>query len=537
MASTPVRAALLSVFDKTGITDLAAALHGHGVKLISTGGTARVIRAAGLPVTDVTDITGFPEIMAGRVKTLHPKIHGGLLARPVLDDQALAEHGIGTTDLLVVNLYPFADTLAAGVSDAEVVEMIDIGGPAMLRAAAKNHARVGVLTDAAQYPDALAAIAAGGLTDALRLSWSAAAFAHTARYDAGVADWLEQRVASEAQAEAEAEAEAEAKTAAKLPTTLRVMPTRATALRYGENPHQAGALYLSPDDRPLGFAALSQLQGKALSYNNIADTDAAYRLALELDQPACVIVKHGNPCGVAVADQLLDAYRLALRCDPVSAFGGVIAFNRPLDAATAAQVTDLFTEVIVAPAVADDAAALCAKKKNLRLLTMPAQAEDGLTARRVLGGWLVQDADTVAIDAAGFKVVTHRQPTAAERSDMRFAMTVARRVASNAIVLVKDGATVGVGAGQMSRIDSTIIAARKAAEAATAASLPATLAAGSIAASDAFFPFADAIDQLVAAGATAVVQPGGSVRDDTVIAAADAAGLAMVFTGQRHFRH
>jgi phosphoribosylaminoimidazolecarboxamide formyltransferase/IMP cyclohydrolase len=525
MTRTPVRAALLSVFDKTGITDLAAALHGHGIKLISTGGTARTIRKAGLPVTDVKDITEFPEIMAGRVKTLHPKIHGGLLARPDLDDQALAEHNIGAIDLLVVNLYRFAATLAAGGSEAEVVEMIDIGGPAMVRAAAKNHTRVGVLTDAAQYPDALAAIAAGGLTRTLRLRWAAAAFAHTARYDAGVADWMEQRVASEAKA------------AARLPTTLRLMPTRTTTLRYGENPHQAGALYLTADARPVGFAALTQLQGKELSYNNIADTDVAYRLALDLIQPACVIVKHGNPCGVAVADQLLDAYRLALRCDPVSAFGGVIAFNRPLDAATVAQLTALFTEVIVAPAVTDDAAALCAKKKNLRLLTMPARSEDGLTVRQVLGGWLVQDADTVAIDAAGFRVVTQRPPTDAELSDMRFAMTVTRRVASNAIVLVKNGATVGIGAGQMSRVDSTIIAARKAAEAATAAGLPRTLASGAIAASDAFFPFADAIDQLIAAGVTAVVQPGGSLRDDTVIAAADAVGLAMVFTGQRHFRH
>jgi len=522
-----VRRALLSVYDKSGLTDLAKALAARKIDIISTGGTYAALAAAGIPVTEVSTVTGFPEIMDGRVKTLHPKIHGGLLG--VRDDpthrSAMSDEDIAAIDLLVVNLYPFEATVAGGADYAGAIENIDIGGPAMIRAAAKNHGYVTVVVDPADYASVLATLAEDGTVPyALRQKLAAKAFARTAAYDVAIAAWF---------------ATATGETA---PAYRSFAGRLAQTLRYGENPHQAGALYLTGDRRP-GVATARQIQGKELSYNNLNDTDAAYELAAEFDpsaSPAVAIIKHANPCGVAVASSLAEAYRKALRSDPVSAFGGVIALNRALDAETASEIVKIFTEVIIAPDASDEARGILASKKNLRLLlagALPDPRAPGLTVKTVAGGLLVQDRDAGMVSETDLRVVTRRPPSAAEISDLVFAWRVAKHVKSNAIVYAKDGATAGIGAGQMSRVDSALIAARKAEEAATAAGLPQSLAKGSVVASDAFFPFADGLIAAADAGATAVIQPGGSVRDDEVIAAADARDLAMVFTGMRHFRH
>ncbi len=519
------RRALLSVSDKSGLAELAAALAAAGVELLSTGGTAAALRAAGLAVTDVAEITRFPEMMDGRVKTLHPAVHGGLLA--LRDDAAhvaaMEAHGIAPIDLLVVNLYPFEATVAKGADYADCVENIDIGGPAMLRAAAKNHAFVAVVTDPDDYAPLLAEIAAGGTTLAFRQRLALTTYARTAAYDAAVSTWLAGALDQPA------------------PRRRAFAGTLAQTLRYGENPHQAAAFYRDGGDRP-GVATARQLQGKELSYNNINDTDAAFELVAEFDPatPACAIIKHANPCGVATGATLLDAYRAAFDCDRVSAFGGIVALNRPLDGATAEAIAGIFTEVVIAPEADEAAIAHFAAKKNLRLLLtggLPDAAAPGLAFRQVSGGFLVQDRDAGRLAAGALKVVTRRAPSAAEMADLMFAWTVAKHVKSNAIVYAKGGATVGIGAGQMSRVDSTRIAARKAEDMAAALELPAPPTRGSVVASDAFFPFPDGLIAAAEAGATAVIQPGGAMRDDAVIAAADDAGLAMVFTGMRHFRH
>ncbi len=528
MASS-IRRALVSVSDKTGLIEFAAGLAKLGVELVSTGGTARALAEAGLKVMDVSEVTGFPEIMDGRVKTLHPKVHGGLLAvrgNPG-HEAAMAEHGIAGIDLLAVNLYPFEATLAAGKDFETCIENIDIGGPAMTRAAAKNHAALTVVVDPADYERVLDEMAEndGATLPATRRQLAAKAFARTAAYDAAVSGWLLGEAGTEETAGYRA-----------VGGTLR------QTLRYGENPHQWAAFYTNGDDRP-GVATAEQVQGKALSYNNINDTDAAYECVAEFDPDdgaACVIVKHANPCGVAVADSLKNAYGLALRCDPVSAFGGIIAFNRPLDGETAEEISKIFTEVIIAPGADAAAREIVGRKNNLRLLLtdgLPDVRSTGLAAKTVSGGMLVQSRDNTCVDDMDLRVVTKRQPSEGELRDLKFAFRVAKHVKSNAIVYAKDGATVGVGAGQMSRVDSSRIAARKSADAADACDAPAPLAQGSVVASDAFFPFADGLLQAAEAGATAVIQPGGSMRDDDVIKAADEAGLAMVFTGFRHFRH
>jgi phosphoribosylaminoimidazolecarboxamide formyltransferase/IMP cyclohydrolase len=520
----PICRALFSVADKTGLVPLARALGAAGAELLSTGGTARALREAGLPVREVSEHTGFPEILDGRVKTLVPQIHGGLLGRR--DDAGhlaqMAAHGIAAIDLLICGLYPFEQTVARGADFAECVEQIDIGGPAMIRAAAKNHDFVAVLTDPAQYATVLAELAAhGGTSLATRRRLAAAAYARTAAYDAAIASWF-------ARAEGEV-----------FPPRLAFAGTLRQTLRYGENPHQRAAFYVTGERRP-GVAAATQLQGKELSYNNFADTDAALECAAEFDGPTVVIVKHANPCGVASAATLAEAWDAALACDPISAFGGIVAVNRTLDGATAERIGAIFTEVIAAPDVDEDARAVLARKKNLRLLLtggMPDPAADGLAFRSLAGGFLAQTRDTGRVDATALRVVTRRAPTPAERRDLIFAFRVCKHVKSNAIVYAKDGATVGIGAGQMSRVDAARIAAWKAEAAAKAAGLGEPLTLGSVVASDAFFPFADGLQAAVAAGATAVIQPGGSVRDAEVIAAADAAGIAMLFTGMRHFRH
>jgi phosphoribosylaminoimidazolecarboxamide formyltransferase/IMP cyclohydrolase len=524
----PLRRAVVSVFDKTGLADLARALADRGVEIVSTGGTRAAIAAAGVAVADVSDVTGFPEIMDGRVKTLHPKIHGGLLG--VRDDPghraAMAAEGIAGIDLLVVNLYPFEETVASGADYPTVVENIDIGGPAMIRAAAKNHAYATVVVDPADYPAILAALDANGgaIPYALRQRLAAKAFARTAAYDAAISTWFAQAVGE------------------PFPTNRSVAGRLSASLRYGENPHQAAALYLGGEKRA-GVSTARQLQGKELSYNNINDTDAAYELVSEFDPSAAAaaaIIKHANPCGVAVAATLAEAYRNAFRTDPVSAFGGVVALNRPLDGEAAAEIVKIFTEVIIAPDADAEAREILAAKKNLRLLAagaLPDPCASGQTVRTVAGGLLVQDRDSGMIGEADLKVVTKRAPTAAEMRDLLFAWRVAKHVKSNAIVYARDGATSGIGAGQMSRVDSALIAARKAEEAAKAAGLKESLARGSVVASDAFFPFPDGLIAAAEAGGTAVIQPGGSMRDDLVIAAADERGLAMVFTGMRHFRH
>ena len=524
----PLKRALISVSDKTGLLDFAQALAARGVELLSTGGTAGMLRDAGLAVRDVSDLTGFPEMMDGRVKTLHPKVHGGLLALRDVDSHAsaMAEHGLDPIDLLIVNLYPFEDTVAKGADYETCVENIDIGGPAMIRAAAKNHGWVTVVTDVEDYAAVLAELDAnGGETRlAFRRQLAQAAFARTAAYDAAVSSWMAGAIGQAA------------------PRRRAFAGSLAQTLRYGENPHQSAAFYTDGAARP-GVATATQWQGKELSYNNINDTDAAFELVAEFapaDGPACVIVKHANPCGVATGENLLDAYRRAYDCDRVSAFGGIVALNRPLDAATAEEICQIFTEVVIAPGADEAARAVFAARKNLRLLTtggLPDPAAPGLAFRQVAGGFLVQDRDAGRIAPADLQVVTQRAPTAAELADLMFAWRVAKHVKSNAIVYAKDGATVGVGAGQMSRVDSTRIAARKAQDMAEALGLAESPARGSVVASDAFFPFPDGLLAAAEAGATAVIQPGGSMRDAEVIAAADAAGLAMVFTGMRHFRH
>jgi phosphoribosylaminoimidazolecarboxamide formyltransferase/IMP cyclohydrolase len=519
----PVRRALISVSDKTGIVAFASFLAGLGVELVSTGGTARALREAGLAVRDVADLSGFPEILDGRVKTLVPQVHGGLLARR--DDPhhmaALAEHGIGPIDLLAVNLYPFEATVAEGKGFDECVENIDIGGPALIRAAAKNHAFVTVLTAPAHLAEVREELTSrGGTTLATRRRLAAEAYARTAAYDAAIARWF-----------------STANNVA-FPARAAFAGTLIQTLRYGENPHQQAAFYRT-DARP-GVASAVQVQGKELSYNNIADTDAAYECAAEFDRPTIVIVKHANPCGVATGPDLAAAWEKALACDPVSAFGGIVAANRPLDAAAAERIAAIFTEVVIAPDASEAAKAVFARKKNLRLLLaggLPDPMAPGLAYRSVSGGFLAQTRDAGRIEPASLRVVTKRAPTEAEMADLVFAFRVAKHVKSNAIVYAKGGATVGVGAGQMSRVDSARIAAWKSAEAAKAAGLAEPLAKGSVVASDAFFPFADGLISAAEAGATAVIQPGGSVRDEEVIAAADARGLAMVFTGMRHFRH
>ena len=519
----PVRRALISVSDKTGIVAFASFLAGAGVELVSTGGTARALREAGLAVRDVAELSGFPEILDGRVKTLVPQVHGGLLARR--DDPhhmaALSTHGIGPIDLLAVNLYPFEATVAEGRGFDECVENIDIGGPALIRAAAKNHTFVAVLTDPSHLSEVRQEMTRhGGTTLGLRRRLAAEAYARTAAYDAAISRWFS--TANEV----------------AFPPRAAFAGSLIQTLRYGENPHQAAAFYRT--DGRAGVATGTQVQGKELSYNNIADTDAAYECVSEFDGPAIVIVKHANPCGVAVSASLAEAWDAALRCDPVSAFGGIVAANRTLDEAAAEKIAAIFTEVVIAPEATEGAKAVFARKKNLRLLlagALPDPAEPGLAYRSVSGGFLAQTRDAGRVDAASLRVVTKRAPSKAELADLVFAFRVAKHVKSNAIVYAKGGATVGIGAGQMSRVDSARIAAWKGAEAAKASGAAEPLAKGSVVASDAFVPFADGLISAAEAGATAVIQPGGSMRDAEVIAAADERGLAMVFTGMRHFRH
>ena len=520
--------ALISVSDKSGVVDFARALAGHGVELVSTGGTRKALSDAGLKVRDVSELTGFPEMMDGRVKTLHPGVHGGLLAMRgnTAHVDAMRTHGIHPIDLLVVNLYPFEDTVGRGADFADCIENIDIGGPAMIRAAAKNHDDVAVVVEPSDYAAVLEELKqhGGATTLTLRRRLAAKAYARTAAYDAAIANWF-------------------AKELADIAPDYRSFGGRLIEkLRYGENPHQAAAFYRAPDRR-FGVATARQAQGKQLSYNNINDTDAAYECVAEFDPAraaACAIIKHANPCGVAEGDTLIDAYRKALACDPVSAFGGIVALNRTLDADAARAITEIFTEVIIAPDATADAIAIVGAKKNLRLLLaggLPDPRGLGLTAKTVAGGLLVQTRDNTVVDDMDLKPVTRRAPTNAELRDLRFAFRVAKHVKSNTIVYAKDSATVGIGAGQMSRVDAARIAARKAQDAAEAAGLKEPATKGSVVASDAFFPFADGLLVAIEAGATAVIQPGGSVRDDEVIKAADDHGIAMVVTGTRHFRH
>ncbi|MFC0339657.1 bifunctional phosphoribosylaminoimidazolecarboxamide formyltransferase/IMP cyclohydrolase [Paracoccus niistensis] len=521
-----LRRALISVSDKEGLVDFAKALATRGVELLSTGGTAKALRDAGLEVRDVAEVTGFPEMMDGRVKTLHPAVHGGLLAlRDNPEHRASMEaHGIAPIDLLVVNLYPFEETVAKGAPYDDCIENIDIGGPAMIRAAAKNHAFVTTVVDVQDYNAVLAELDANGGATTLpfRKRMAQAAYARTAAYDAAVSTWMAGAI-DEA-----------------TPRRRAFAGTLAQSLRYGENPHQTAAFYTDGSNRP-GVATARQWQGKELSYNNINDTDAAFELVAEFTEgPAVAIIKHANPCGVARAETLEAAYRRAFDCDRTSAFGGIIALNGRLDAATARAITEIFTEVVIAPDASDEARGIFAAKKNLRLLTtggLPDAQAGGLTFRQVAGGFLVQTRDNGHVTAADLRVVTQRQPSEAELADLMFAWTVAKHVKSNAIVYARDRATVGIGAGQMSRVDSTRIGRRKSEDMAEALGLSAPLTEGAAVASDAFFPFADGIEALAAAGARAVIQPGGSMRDEEVIAAADRLGLAMVFTGQRHFRH
>ncbi|HUC62016.1 MAG TPA: bifunctional phosphoribosylaminoimidazolecarboxamide formyltransferase/IMP cyclohydrolase [Alphaproteobacteria bacterium] len=520
-----IRRALISVSDKTGLVELGRFLAGRGVEILSTGGSAKALAAAGVAVVEVAAHTGFPEIMDGRVKTLHPAIHGGILGRrdEASHADAMRAHGIAPIDLVVVNLYPFEATVARGADFATAIENIDIGGPALIRAAAKNHDFVAVATEPEDYAPLIAEMSAsnGATSLDLRQRLAAKAFARTASYDAAIAAWFARTLGD------------------AFPARLTLAATLKEVLRYGENPHQRAAFYLGGDPRP-GVATARQIQGKELSFNNLNDTDAAFELAAEFAEPAAIVVKHANPCGVALGRALVDAYRHALACDPVSAYGGVLAFNRPLDGAVAAEIAKLFVEVVIAPEADAAALAALAPKKNLRLLltgAMPDPAAPGTVLRSLAGGYLVQGRDAAALDPRALKVVTKRAPTEAELADLLFAFRVAKHVKSNAIVYAKNRATVGIGAGQMSRVDSSRIAAWKAEEAAKAAGEATPRTKGAAVASDAFFPFADGLLAAVEAGATSVIQPGGSVRDDEVIAAADAAGLAMVFTGTRHFRH
>src|SRR6476619_7233078 len=523
-----VTRALLSVSDKSGLIDFARALSRHGIELVSTGGTAKAIAAAGLKVTDVSELTDFPEMMDGRVKTLHPKVHGGLLA--IRDNaehaQAMKDHGIAPIDLLVVNLYPFEATVEKGAGFEDCIENIDIGGPAMIRAAAKNHDDVAVVVEAQDYQAVPAELAAnkGSTSLTLRRRLAAKAYARTAAYDAAISNWFARELKNDA-------------------PDFRAFGGRLIQpLRYGENPHQTAAFYRMADSRP-GVATARQLQGKELSYNNINDTDAAYECIAEFDAArtaACVIVKHANPCGVAEGVDLVSAYRKALACDSTSAFGGIVALNRTLDEEAARAITEIFTEVIIAPDATEEAVAIVAAKRNLRLLLAggpPDPRASGLTAKTVAGGFLVQSRDNAVVDDMALEVVTRRAPSEAELRDLKFAFRVAKHVKSNTIVYAKDLATVGIGAGQMSRVDSARIAARKAQDAASELKLAQPMTRGSVVASDAFFPFADGMLACIEAGATAVIQPGGSIRDEEVIKAADDHGIAMVFTGVRHFRH
>ena len=521
MTDLPIRRALLSVSDKTGIVDLARSLAQQGVELVSTGGTAKALRDAGLAVRDISDLTGFPEMMDGRVKTLHPVVHGGLLA--VRDDPAhvasMEEHGIGAIDLVVVNLYPFEATVAKGAERDEIIENIDIGGPSMVRSAAKNHAFVAIVTDPADY----AVVALGTTTLGDRRRFAAKAYAATAAYDAAISGWFNHVDQGE-----------------RFPARVTLPMIKQADLRYGENPHQIAALYAQASGGVNGVAQAHQVQGKELSYNNYNDADAALELVSEFRDgpPTVVIVKHANPCGVATGDTLIEAYQAAFACDTVSAFGGIIAVNRPLDGPTAEAISGIFTEVVAAPAADDAARAVFARKKNLRLLLtgdLPDPARRGRMIKSIAGGFLIQSRDSAG--TPDLTVVTKRQPTEAELADCRFAWTVAKHVKSNAIVYAKGGSTAGIGAGQMNRLESARIAAWKAKDAAEKAGWATPRTIGSAVASDAFFPFADGLLAAVEAGASAVIQPGGSIRDDQVIAAADAAGLAMVFTGVRHFRH
>ncbi len=524
----PIARALLSVSDKSGLVEFARALADRNVELISTGGTRKALDEAGLAVREVSDLTGFPEMMDGRVKTLHPKVHGGLLA--IRDDPrhraAMETHGIAAIDLLVVNLYPFEAAAAQGSAFAECVENIDIGGPAMIRAAAKNHADVLVVVDPDDYRAVLAELSAhaGATRLELRARFAAKAFARTAAYDAAIAAWFAEALADPA------------------PAWRTFSGRLVEALRYGENPHQSAAFYRTAEQR-FGVATARQVQGKQLSYNNLNDTDAAYECLAEFDagrSAACVIVKHANPCGVAEGADLVDAYRKALACDPVSAYGGIVALNQKLDAEAARAITEIFTEVIIAPQASEEAIGIVGAKKNLRLLLaggVPDPRAAGILVKSVAGGFLVQSRDHAVVDEMQLRTVTKRAPTAAELDDLRFAFRVAKHVKSNTIVYAKGRATVGIGAGQMSRVDAARIAARKAEDAAKAAGLAAPATRSSVVASDAFFPFADGLLVAIEAGATAVIQPGGSMRDEEVIRAADEHGIAMVFTGVRHFRH
>jgi phosphoribosylaminoimidazolecarboxamide formyltransferase/IMP cyclohydrolase len=518
-----IRRALISVSDKTGLVPFAQALTARGVEILSTGGSARVLRDAGVAVKEVSEHTGFPEIMDGRVKTLVPQIHGGILGRRDVPEhmEQMRSHGIEPIDLVVVNLYPFEATVAKGAPYDDCVENIDIGGPALIRAAAKNHDFVAVLTDPAQYVEVQKELASsGGTSLPLRRRLAGEAYARTAAYDAAIGAWFARQREE------------------MFPQRVTVSGRLRQTLRYGENPHQAAAFYVS-GDRP-GVATAVQVQGKELSYNNLNDTDAAFECVAEFDAPTIAIIKHANPCGVASAARLADAWDAAFRCDPVSPFGGIVAVNRTLDAASAEKIAAIFTEVIIAPDADDAARVVMARRKNLRLLlagSVPDPSAGGMAFRSVAGGFLAQMRDAGRIGVGDLRVVTQRAPTDAEMADLLFAFRVCKHVKSNAIVYAKDGATVGIGAGQPNRVESARIAAWKSDEAAKAAGLTERLTAGSVVASDAFFPFADGLEVAIAAGATAVIQPGGSIRDAEVIAAADAAGVAMVFTGMRHFRH
>jgi len=527
MAEPKIRRALLSVSDKTGLVSFATALAERGVEIVSTGGTAAALKTAGVAVKDVSELTGFPEMMDGRVKTLHPHVHGGLLGirGNAEHEKSAGDHGILPIDLLVVNLYPFEATVAKGASYDDCVENIDVGGPAMIRAGAKNHASVSVVVEPEDYARVLSEISEndGATTLAFRKQLAAKAFARSAAYDAAISNWFAGAIESSA------------------PEWRAFGGKLAQALRYGENAHQSAALYVTDRGR-VGVATARQLQGKELSYNNINDTDAAFELVSEFDAklPAVAIIKHANPCGVAVGGTLTDAYLKALASDPVSAFGGIVALNQPIDKEAAEAITKVFTEVVIAPDATDEAKAIFAAKKNLRLLLTGGLANSrtgGLLVKSVAGGFLMQSRDASNADDLDLKVVTKRAPSAAELADLKFAFKVAKHVKSNAIVYAKGGATVGVGAGQMSRVDSARIAAWKAAEAAKARGHEQPLTVGAVVASDAFFPFADGLITAAEAGVTAVIQPGGSMRDDEVIKAADERGLAMVFTGVRHFRH
>jgi phosphoribosylaminoimidazolecarboxamide formyltransferase/IMP cyclohydrolase len=521
----PIKRALISVSDKEGLETLGRFLAENGVEILSTGGSAAALTAAGVPVKEVGAHTGFPEIMDGRVKTLHPLVHGGILGRRNDSNHmaAMEQHGIAPIDLVVINLYPFEATVAGGGDFETCIENIDIGGPALIRAAAKNHESVTIVTDPADYDAVINAMRDnnGATSAGLRKQLAAAAYARTATYDSAIATWFAGQNDD------------------ALPSRYTFSGTRAQIMRYGENPHQSAAFYRTNDNRP-GVATGEQLQGKELSYNNLNDTDAAFELVAEFEQPAVAIIKHANPCGVALGDTLEDAYAKALRCDPVSAFGGIIAVNRTLDAAAAEAMAAQFLEVIIAPDIDADARTMLAAKKNLRVLVtgaMPDPGAAGMAVKALAGGFLLQGRDAARVTAKDLTCATERAPTDQELADLLFAFAVCKHVKSNAIVYAKQGATVGVGAGQMSRVDSCRIAAQKSADAAEAAGEAEPLAQGSVVASDAFFPFADGLLTAAAAGVTAVIQPGGSIRDDEVIAAANEQNLAMMLTGIRHFRH